>query len=320
MDNLTTTTQVDPAVATFYDRVLLKRGLPFLVHNKFAQTRSLASKTGNTMKFRRYSSLAVAKTPLAEGVTPPGQQLGKTDLLAQISQYGDYVHITDVVDLTVEDKVLTEAAELLGEQFGETIDELTRDILSACASATEAAAGGNAKTPTEITSVDIKKIVRTMLGNKAKMITRVISGTSAVGTTPVRASYWGILHTDLIIDLEDGTNCPDFVPVSKYPNQKDVQEYEWGTAGGNVRWLVTQKGDIYATSPYDKYSCFIIGQDAYGAIDLKGGTVKSIVKAFGSGGTADPLNQRATSGWKTFYVARILNDNFMHNLKVTKEV
>lgn len=311
-DNLTTTTQVDPAVAIFYDRILLKRGLPFLVHTRFAQTRSLASKSGNTMKFRRYSALSVAKTPLAEGVTPPGQQLSKTDLTAQLSQYGDYVHITDIVDLTVEDKVLTEAAELLGEQFGETIDELTRDILDACASTTNCTKGSNGQTPTELTKGDIQGIVRTLLGNKAKMITRVVSASTGVGTVPVRPAYWGILHTELIDDIEAVSG---FIGAEKYPNQKDVQEYEWGSTG-NVRWVISQKA-IKTTESPAQYHCFIIGQDAYGNIDLKGGTVKNIVKAFGSGGTSDPLNQRATSGWKTMFVARILNDNFMTNLEAT---
>jgi N4-gp56 family major capsid protein len=312
-DNLTTTTQVDPAVSIFYDRILLKRGLPFLVHNRFAQTRSLASKSGNTMKFRRYSALSVAKTPLAEGVTPPGSQLSKTDLTAQLSQYGDYVHITDIVDLTVEDKVLTEAAELLGEQFGETMDELMRDILEACASTTDASHGSNSQTPTEITKADIQAIVKTLLGNNAKMITRVVSASTGVGTVPVRRAYWGILHTDLIDDLEAVSG---FIGVEKYPNQKDVQEAEWGSTG-NVRWVISQKASKRTIPSPDEYDCFIIGQDAYGSVDLKGGTVKSIVKAFGSGGTSDPLNQRATSGWKTMWVARILNDNFMHNLEVT---
>mgnify|MGYP005844291319 CR=1 FL=1 len=312
MANMTTTTEVDPAVAILYDRILLKRGLPFLVHNRFAQTRSLASKSGNTMKFRRYSSLAVAKTPLAEGVTPPGQQLSKTDLTAQISEYGDYIHITDVVDLTVEDKYLTEASELQGEQFGETIDELTRDILAATASATNASKGTNGNIPTEITKADINNVVKILLGNKAKMITRVVSASTAVGTVPVRPAYWGIIHTDCIDDLEAVSG---FIGTEKYPNQKDVQEYEWGSTG-NVRWVVSQKAVKTSDTP-PKYYCFIFGQDAYGTVDLKGGTVKSIVKAFGSGGTSDPLNQRATCGWKTFYVCRILNDNFMHNLKIT---
>lgn len=107
---ITTTTNVPPAIAVFYDRVLLKRALPSLVHKMFGQSRNIKQKSGNQIKFRRYSSLAVNTTPLAEGVTPAGQQLSVTDLYAEVKQYGDFVHLTDVIDLTVQDPVLTEAA------------------------------------------------------------------------------------------------------------------------------------------------------------------------------------------------------------------
>ncbi len=316
MDNLTTTTQVDPAVGVFYDRVLLSRATPALVHDRFAQKKSIKGKSGTTIKFRRYASLAVAKTPLVEGVTPPGKQLSKTDLTAQASQYGDFVHITDVVDLTVEDPVLTEAAILLGEQMGETLDELTRDILAACASSTNAANGGNGKTPTEFSKEDIDLVVDILLGNNAKFISdQYIKAGTGQGTQPVRAAYFGIFDTDCRATLEA---CPNFLPVHKYPNPAAAQKDEWG-ATDNVRWLMTSKGYYTAGTP-DIYFNMIFGKEAYGVVDIEGGNAQNIVKPFGSGGTSDPLNQRATSGWKCWWVARILNDNFMHILKTTKDL
>ena len=55
------------------------------------------------------------------------------------------------------------------------------------------------------------------------------------------------------------------------------------------------------------YGCIFLGKDAYGVVDLEGGGLETIVKAKGSGGTADPLEQRATIGWKcTGYGAKIL--------------
>jgi len=89
--NLTTTTDVDPGVATYYDRILLTRALPYLVHLKWAQEKTLDKKSGNTVKFRRYSALSKATTPLSEGVTPPGQLLAKTDLTCKVSQYGKQI-------------------------------------------------------------------------------------------------------------------------------------------------------------------------------------------------------------------------------------
>ncbi|MDY0373584.1 MAG: N4-gp56 family major capsid protein [Candidatus Izemoplasmatales bacterium] len=309
----TSTTQVDPAVAIFYDRVLLKRALPYLHYNKFAQVRNIGKKSGNTVKWRRYTALAAATVPLTEGVTPPGQQGAKTDILAQISWYGDWMGVSDVIDLTVEDRVITEFTELLGEQMGLTLDQLTRDILCATASYTNASKGANGYTPTELTRADIDAVVKTLLGANASFITEVQKASTGIGTSPVRASFWSIIHTDLIDDLEA---CSGFKSVAEYP-KGDAIEGEWGNVG-NVRFLVSSVAHKVAGTPQAyNYYCLVLGKNAYGTSEIKGGSAKSIVHDFGSGGTGDPLNQRATVGWKTPFVARILNDALMNNLRVT---
>ncbi len=312
---ITTTVEIDPAVSTFYDRVLLERALPFLVHELFAQVRNIPKKRGNTIKFRRYSALTKATTPLTEGITPPGQQLAKTDMTAVISFYGDFVHISDVVDLIVEDPVLVETAELLGEQAGETRDALVKDTLAATASSTNAGSGANGQAPTEISAADIEAIVKALLGNKAKMITSIVKASTGVGTTPVRPSFWGILHTDNIDALEDVVG---FLTTAKYPSQGTVLMAEWGSTK-NVRWLISTEAHKDTSTSPDTYFNQIVGKNAYAVSSIMGGVAKNIVKAFGSAGTADPLNQRATSGWKYPFVSRILNDSFMHALNTSNK-
>jgi len=304
-DNLTTTTQVDPAVAVFYDRVLLKRAQPKLIHSLFAQRKNIASKSGNTIKFRRYSALTTATTALTEGVTPPGQKLAKMDLLAQVSQYGDFVHVTDIVDLTVEDPVLTIANEELGIQMGKTVDEIVRDILQATASVDTCTGIG---ADDRLTKADIDtKAVLVLLGNDAEMFTPAIRAGSGQGTSPIRPAFWALSHTALTDDLEA---VQGFKSTSQYPAQQGVLDAEWGSTG-NVRWLMSTVSYTDGTT----YANFIMGRNAYGIVDLEAGNAKSIIKAFGSGGTSDPLNQRATAGWKLMFVARILNDNFLINLQ-----
>lgn len=309
-DNLTTTTQVDPAVATFYDKVLLKRAQPYLVYTKFAQVRDIKAKSGNTIKFRRYSALSVATTPLTSGITPPGQQLAKTDLTANVAWYGDFVHITDVVDLTVEDAVLTEAAELGGEQSGQTLDVLMRDIIMACASQTSASGGSNGKTPTEPAVTDVTAVAKALRAGNARYITEVQTAADGVGTSPTRAAFWGISHTDLDDAWEAVTG---FKSTAEYPRQDTVLESEIG-AVKNLRILSTTQGHKDTTTTPDTYKTAVIGKDAYGMTRISTLTLKNIVKAFGSGGTSDPLDQRATSGWKASFVGRILNDALMHLL------
>jgi len=87
-DALTTTTEVDPAINIVYQRTLLQPPTPKYVHNKFAQKFSIARKSGNTMKFRRYNRYSAATTPLTEGITPNGHKQSKVDILAEVSQYG----------------------------------------------------------------------------------------------------------------------------------------------------------------------------------------------------------------------------------------
>jgi len=69
MAGYTTKTEIADEVNNFYDRTLLERLLPNLVHTKFGQVRDIPRKSGsNTIKFRRYESLSAATTALTEGM------------------------------------------------------------------------------------------------------------------------------------------------------------------------------------------------------------------------------------------------------------
>ena len=61
----------------------------------------------------------------------------------------------------------------------------------------------------------------------------------------------------------------------------------------------------------DVYATLIIGDNAYGTTELQGGGLEHIVKQLGSAGTADPLNQRATAGWKATKAAVRLVEPYM---------
>ena len=61
----------------------------------------------------------------------------------------------------------------------------------------------------------------------------------------------------------------------------------------------------------DVYSTLLLGADAYGVTEVSGGGLQHIVKQLGSAGTADPLNQRATCGWKATKTAERLVEQYM---------
>lgn len=65
----------------------------------------------------------------------------------------------------------------------------------------------------------------------------------------------------------------------------------------------------------DIYSTLILGENAYGVTEIEGGGLEHIVKQLGSAGTADPLNQRATCGWKATACAERLVENYMQRIE-----
>lgn len=61
----------------------------------------------------------------------------------------------------------------------------------------------------------------------------------------------------------------------------------------------------------DVYATLVLGANAYGTTEIKGGGLEHIVKQLGSAGTSDPLNQRATVGWKATKSAVRLVEGYM---------
>lgn len=301
----------------FYDRTLLYRAVAYFVHTKFGQVRDIPRNGGtNTIKFRRYGNLTAATTALSEGVTPSGSQLSVTDITATVAQYGDYITITDVIDYESKDPVLIEAAEILGDQAGDTLDQLTRDVLAAGTVVTYVGQSDRASITTSnlITATEVRKAIRTLKNAKARRITRMIDASTGIATEPVAAAYIGLCHPDTTFDLQDETG---WVPVEKYASTMPIMENEVGKIN-EVRFIESTNCKVFSgagASSIDVYATLIMGSDAYGLTRISGEALKNIVKPLGSAGTADPLDQRATSGWKATFVAKILNDSFMVRLE-----
>lgn len=312
---MTGTTQIPAEVNNFYDRSLLLRAIPLFVHTRWAQIRDIPRKSGSTtIKFRRYGNLAAATTPLQEGNTPVGTELSVTDITATVLQYGAYVTLTDVLDYQTQDPILMETAEILGDQMGDTLDQLTRDVLNAGTNYYFAGSGHTLRSEVAageiITDILIKKTVRLLKNNKARRLTKMVDATTGYGTSPLNASYIGIVHPNTTYDLKGISN---FVPVEKYASTAGIMDGEVGKYD-EVRFVETTNAKVFVgegagTPAIDVYSTIVFGSDAYGTTRISGEAMKNIVKPLGSG--EDPLNQRATSGWKATFVAKILNQAYL---------
>jgi len=308
----TTTTQISHAVNNFYDRRMLQAARPKLLHTNWAQVRDIPQGNTNVIKFRRYSLLSAATTALTEGVTPTGSQLSVTDVTGTVAQYGDFVTTTDFLKLTSPDPWATEMTSVLGQQAGNTLDQLTRDVMVA---GTTVQYASSATQRTEITSAmklnkdEVQEAVKTLEGNNAEMITSMVNPSTGFNTTPLMPCYVGIISEKTHYDLK---RTSGWVKRSEYPSQSGILPGEVGSLD-DVRFVMTTNAKVFSSAgagSIDVHATMILAANYYATTRIAGAALKNIVKPLGSAGTADPLDQRSTSGWKATFVAIRLNENF----------
>lgn len=300
---------------TFYSNRLLQLMEPELVHNQFGVKESIPKNGGKTIEWRKWDPLPVNATPLSEGVTPDGQKMNMGTVTAEIAQYGGYVTFSDLLELTAIDNVLTRAQEALASQAGRTLDTITREVL---------AGGTNVQYAEGQVTSRANLVGGADSGNHyltVDAVRRAVRFLKVQHAPKINGYYVGIIHPDCSYDL---MSDPKWVNVKSYSDPEDIYEGEIGRIEG-VRFVETADAKVWekagkngsTASSRDVYSTLILGQGAYGVVDLAGGGLEFIVKQVGSGGTADPLNQRGTAGWKATHAAKRLLEQHMLRIETT---
>lgn len=292
---------------TYYDRNLLENAKTKLVHAEYGQKRHIPKNNGKKVEFRRWTLFdpAVVTPGLTEGVTPSGQNLAQTNVEATVAQYGAYVEVSDLLKTSSYDDVMEGATDMLGEQVGTAIEWITRDVMAGGTNV-QYAGGKTSRTAVAATdtlsTTELRKAVRTLKKNKAKMFNRQGG----------RDHFIAIVSPDAVYDLQSD---PLWQDVSKYSNAEQIYSGEIGRIFGVVI-VESTEAKVFAAggaSGADVHAALVFGRDAYGTVDIEGlGNLHTIIKAPGSAGTADPLDQRCTVAAKVdAYTAAILNNDWI---------
>lgn len=302
---------LSPAMKTYYSDYLIDNAEPELVHQQFGQKRDIPKGKGKTIEFRKYDSLPKALNALEEGKTPNGQKLNMSIVTAEVKQYGGFVELSDVLLLTAIDNELAEATALLGSQAGRTLDTVTREVLAAgnnvqyaegqVSSRSALVGGKNDGTDHYLTVTAVRRAVRAL---------------KVMNTPKIDGGYVGIVHPDCEFDL---MNDPDWKYPHQYVDTENIYNGEIGKVAG-VRFVETSEAKIFVgggAGGRDVYATLIFGDNAYGTTSVEGGGLQHIVKQLGSGGTSDPINQRATAGWKALFTAERLVEQYMVRIETT---
>lgn len=314
------------------------------------------SKGSASVKWRRIENLSPATTALSENTGTAVAFLGRsavqptiTDVTATMAKYGNPILLNEEVDLYNVNSKTAQLMDTLGANAGESLNLLQEAIFRAATNIrySNGSAGGAASVSTvtsPIVATDIKYAVNFLNRNSAMKFTPDTYGSQNIGTSPVRASFYGISHVDVEEDIRAITG---FIPVEQYGGYTQTMPFEFGAVNG-VRWCSTEiipiqtnvssssaTGSLRGTTSSggtnaDVYTSYIYGKEAVGSVGLgnmhatssyemydpkKPPAVELIYHAPGSSGIFDMFNEVGSLAWKAFWAGKILNESWIMAVK-----
>lgn len=317
---VTTQQSLSDEMKTYYDKALIEMAQEELIHDQFGVKKPIPKGNGKTVEFRRFDPLPKALTPLTEGVTPDGQNLTVHNLTATVSQFGAYVAVSDMLDLTAIDPVIYETTKLTGQQAGRTLDTVVRDVLHGGTNVLYAPkiVSGTPTAVTQRSGLDMTAKFSTDLLLKARTILRK-NKAQKIKKDGIDA-YVAIVHPDIVAVLMKDA---DFKSWNQYTTPEKMYKCEVGSIYG-IRIIENTEAKIFNnnTCPvksaasgndpatyYSVYSTIVLGANAYGVTEVEGGGLENIVK--GKEQAGGPLNQYSTIGWKATQTAERLVEPYM---------
>lgn len=286
---------------TYYDTQLLENARNDLYFAQFGKKQGLPKGKGKTVEWRKWDTFSTSTTPLTEGVTPNGDKLTIQSMEATIEQYGRYGTFSDVLEFTALDDVILGATEEFGATGAETMDIVTRNALLTNANVFYAP-DSTGKAVTTRATLTATSFLTSAVVNKAVTILKKNK------TPKINGDYIAIIHPSVAMDLR---NSDGWLDAHKYASPDEIYNGEIGKLHGcrfveSNNCKVWGKDDESTPSTLSVYGCLFFGKDAYGVVDPDGAGMHMIVKGKGSAGTADPLDQRSTVGYKFSTAARVL--------------
>lgn len=279
---------MSPEMKTYYDTELLENARPNLVHAQFGKRAPLPAHKGKTIEFRRFNTLNKAAA-LTDGVIPSASKFGSSALTASITQYGDYVSISDQLDTHAIDPVLLEATKELGAAAGITLDECTRDAIMV---------GTNVMyCPTISGSTETEVTARAGLDSTAiltpKQVNKAVTILKKANAPKINGKYVAIIHPSVAYDLRQSD---EWIEAHKYAAVTELFSGEIGELHG-VRFVETTEAKVFAPS----FGAGISRYTLKTALDSTGSTTIAVDEAISSA-EATAITAAIAAGNNKIYV------------------
>jgi N4-gp56 family major capsid protein len=316
-------------------------------------------KNGSTasVKWERIDNLAPATTALGQiDGTTSSIFFGRSTVTPNVSnttaamaKYGNAILLNEELELQQMNMRSARFLDNLGANAGESLNllmetEFRNATIARYATGVVGGGANDSAVTSAIKLTDIQFCVNKLDRASAMRFTSAAYGSVNIGTSPIRASYYGICHPDV---KEDIRGLSGFSDVSVYGGYTETMPFEFGHVGG-VRWCDTEvlpvstsitgattaQGSqilrgLGANGGYDVYSSYIYGKESVGSVGLGNmhattsyemydpknpPAVEVIYKPMGTVGQ-DLYNEVASLAWKAWFAAKILNAGWITKVR-----
>ncbi|KAF0813569.1 hypothetical protein IGB42_01920 [Andreprevotia sp. IGB-42] len=324
----TTYGSIGTSTAGWMLKTALEHAAPYLVIQNYTKSLALAKNSTKTMNCRRPNLFPLVTTPLTEGVAPSAEAFSYTPVDIPLVQFGRVAELTDVVQDMAKEPALKEMSEILGEAMANTYEAVTYNTAKGGTSVFYANGGARNVVNTQITATLLRNATRLLRRNKARFIGQRLAASPNYATQPVGEAFFAFGHTDIDADLRAVLGSA-FLPVEAYGASMKAEPYEVGKFE-NIRFILSPeftpwtdaggaKGSMKSTggTSADVYPLVILGKDALATVALKGANAMTpYVLQPGEARGGDPIGQKGTVGFKSYFAAAILNDAWLTRIEL----
>ena len=250
---------------------------------------------GSSVIFTIFNELAAATGTLTETSDVTPATMGDTQVTVSLAEYGNTINTTAKLRGTAFLDVDAAAANLIGYNAGNSMDQVVREVLAAGANV--AYGGGGATLPTSRTTVQVEDVIA---ANDIRKQTAALRGANV----PTYNGYYiGFIHPDVSYDLRKETGNASWNAPHVNMDTANIYNGEIGTFE-SVRFIETPRTKVRAdasngsgtSGTIDVYDTYIMGRQAlaktYSQIDGNG-QVPKVVR----GPVVDSLMRFNPIGW-----------------------
>ena len=250
---------------------------------------------GTGVTFTIFSDIAAATSTLNEVTDVTPTALSDSQVTVTLNEYGNAVVTTAKLRGTAFLDVDSAAANIIGYNAGDSIDQVVREVLAGGTNVVYAT--GGASTPTARNEISADDVLA------ADDVRKTVAQLRGANVATFNGSYIGFIHPDVSYDFRSATDAAAWRTPANYVNPEGIYNGEIGLFE-SVRFIETPRAKVFADAgngaggagTIDAYCTHVMGRQALAkahSVQDGNGPVPKIVR----GNVTDLLMRLQPLGW-----------------------